>query len=138
MVNELRPLNYEYWNLNQTTQKISWFVWYFYSSTSIKAKLFVLFHAIEKAWNEGFSVLICDTDSKMALELIDSSMDIFHPCFPLISAIKKLLHLDWTITLKYTLREANSCADWLAKMELLMMIFSSIGRTVHLKKLCSC
>ena len=42
-------------------------------------------------------------------------MPIFHRYTCVIHEIKRLLHREWDVTLEHTLREGNSCADFLAK-----------------------
>ncbi|KAH1204986.1 hypothetical protein GmHk_16G045802 [Glycine max] len=39
----------------------------------------------------------------------------FHPHHALIRCVRDLVALDWNITFKHTFREANQCANWLAK-----------------------
>lgn len=53
-------------------------------TTNIKAKLFASFQGLQKAWNDGFRNIICESDPKLALELIQTNIDVFHPHYYLI------------------------------------------------------
>lgn len=53
--------------------------------------------------------IVCESDLRMALELVQDNTDKFHPYFPLIKMIHDRLALDWEVCLRrHILREANS------------------------------
>jgi len=97
------------------------------TSTSIRDELFLLFHALDKAQRKGFRVSLCDTDSMMALELIKSSMDYFHPFFPLVNVIRKLLQLPWRSTWSIHCVKLIHVLTGLLNMVSLMMFLFKIG-----------
>ncbi|KAG4938333.1 hypothetical protein JHK82_046140 [Glycine max] len=74
-----------------------------------------LFVMIKGNESNGFLNIICETDSLSYIELILKDKQSFHPHHALIRCVRDLVALDWNITFKHTFREANQCANWLAK-----------------------
>ncbi|KAJ1411278.1 Ribonuclease H superfamily [Sesbania bispinosa] len=62
---------------------------------------------VKLVWKEA------QTDSAIAVKLIQESFPPSHPCRPLISAIS-LLKGQWEVIITHTYREANTAADWMA------------------------
>jgi len=59
-----------------------------------------------------------ESDSRTTLDLIaDTDQSDFHPHANLLSLIRKLYSLPWSVSFNHTLREGNECADWLAKFD---------------------
>lgn len=70
---------------------------------------------LSHAWRNGYREVICESDSMMALNLIKDGADLFHPHASIMGNIHIVIAEDWNVELRHTLREGNSCADWLAK-----------------------
>ncbi|KAG4983408.1 hypothetical protein JHK87_028157 [Glycine soja] len=51
------------------------------TSTSIKAELFLMFHGLKKVWNDVYKLIICESNSKIALQLVRNNSDKFYPLF---------------------------------------------------------
>ena len=84
-------------------------------TTSLKAELFAIMHGLQTAWDSGLRDIICESDSAVALELINKEPNVCHPYYAIIKKIQDTITLPWKCSLQHTWREANSCADWLAK-----------------------
>ncbi|XP_057418881.1 uncharacterized protein LOC130713097 [Lotus japonicus] len=67
------------------------------------------------AWERGYRVVECQSDSLDAVNLILSVPPSRHLYASLIWDIKDLLSRTWMVKLHHTLREGNACADFLAK-----------------------
>lgn len=59
--------------------------------------------------------ILVETDSLAAVRLISGDCPTLHPCFNLVSDIKKLMGEEEHIILTHTFREANQVADGFAK-----------------------
>ena len=59
--------------------------------------------------------MICYSDSLHAINLIQGPLNVWHVYATIITNVKDLLNLPWNVQLTHTLREANECADFLAK-----------------------
>ena len=59
--------------------------------------------------------MIVEVDSKCVALLCQDDQGNFHPYASLIQGIKQFLHGDSLIQISHIYREANSCADILAK-----------------------
>jgi len=53
--------------------------------------------------NYGHKVIVCETNLKMALELVNNGLEACHPYLPLIRKIRDLLAFDWNVRSQYTL-----------------------------------
>jgi hypothetical protein len=60
--------------------------------------------------------LWCYSDSRSAITLIIESVDEWHHYAAIINNIKDNMNRDWQVSLLHTLREGNTCADFLAKL----------------------
>ncbi|KAL5186054.1 hypothetical protein HKD37_05G012000 [Glycine soja] len=67
------------------------------------------------AWLEGIRNLHCESDSTVALQFIADAVVRSHPYYPIVLKIQSLITLQWQLHFSHTLREANSCANSLAK-----------------------
>ncbi|XP_057432510.1 uncharacterized protein LOC130725282 [Lotus japonicus] len=67
------------------------------------------------AWDRGYRVVECQSDSMNAVRLIESTPPSGHVFASLVWDIKDLLSRPWEVLLKHTLREGNACADFLTK-----------------------
>ena len=84
-----------------------------YSPTS--AQSYVIFYGLQKAWEDGFRHIVCESDSKLVLHPFQNAINEYHHYYPLIQLIYDLIGLEWTIIFKHNLCEGNACADQLAK-----------------------
>ena len=80
-----------------------------------QAELWGVFYGLLLAESLGCSNLIVEVDSLCAVLLCQNSTLDFHACRPLISAVHNLCSRDWSVTICHAFREANLCADSLAK-----------------------
>ncbi|CAL1359363.1 unnamed protein product [Linum trigynum] len=88
------------------------------SCSAILAELWGIYHGLGVAWQQGSRALILETDSQMALQLIDKRTDPLHPHSTLLGAIRRRIARDWVVKLAHTYREGNRAADWLSKHSL--------------------
>jgi len=63
----------------------------------------------------NFQEVFCYTDSLHCVQILKELTPRFHKYATLTKEIKDLLNLDWLASIDHTLREGNSCADFLAK-----------------------
>ncbi|MCH90659.1 ribonuclease H protein, partial [Trifolium medium] len=61
--------------------------------------------------------LWCYSDSKTVIKLLSDHVNEWHHYAAIIYNIKDLLSRNWRVRLVHTLREGNTCADFLAKIE---------------------
>ncbi|GKU93693.1 hypothetical protein SLEP1_g7267 [Rubroshorea leprosula] len=64
----------------------------------------------------GFTKIIVETDSKVAVTLLNSDRNSFHPFATLLDDCRALLRQPPEVQLRHIYREANTAADLLAKM----------------------
>ncbi|CAL1410790.1 unnamed protein product [Linum trigynum] len=86
--------------------------------SAILAELWGIFHGLSLAWNLGSRTLLLETDSRLAIELIEKRVDPLHPLATILTAIRRRLAQDWMVRLVHTYREGNRVADWLSKHSL--------------------
>jgi len=85
-------------------------------ASNLLAELSAIWRGLYLAWDLGYRTIIMESDSKTALNLISKEhQHDFHPYGTLLSLIRKLISLPWSVTFNHTLREGNECADWLTK-----------------------
>ena len=68
-------------------------------------------HGLDLTWKLGFKSIICESDSREALRLAEDEEGDSHHYRGLIHEIRNILCRNWNVRL----REANNCADVLAK-----------------------
>lgn len=83
--------------------------------TNINADLQAIAFGLKIARQHGYSNLICESDSKVALSFIEEGVLPTHPHAPIIDFIRSFMNLDGNLSFVHSLRERNACADWLAK-----------------------
>lgn len=66
-----------------------------------------MLYSLQKVIEDGYRTIVWENDSKMALE---GNLNGFHPYLPFTKGF-----LNWKVTLQHILKEANFCANWLAK-----------------------
>lgn len=85
-------------------------------SSILQAELLALYHGLRVAWDQGHRHLVCYSDSTLAIQLVNTTVNPWHLFAPIISNIKDLMARDWHLQLSHTWREANATADFMAKM----------------------
>ncbi|CAL1407561.1 unnamed protein product [Linum trigynum] len=88
------------------------------STTAAHAELWALMYGLDLAWKHDCRALQVQTDSQLALQLINSRHDPVHPYATLLTAIRRKISRDWLVRLTHTYREGNRVADWLSKHSL--------------------
>ncbi|XP_057440722.1 uncharacterized protein LOC130732747 [Lotus japonicus] len=78
-------------------------------------ELLGMFHGLSLAWEQGYRIVECQSDSQDAVTLVKSTPSSCHRYAALVWDIKDLQSRDWIVELRHTLREGNACADLLAK-----------------------
>ncbi|KAG4979922.1 hypothetical protein JHK85_033880 [Glycine max] len=73
---------------DQTSKCLSSFSGNYGNTTCLKAALFAVYHGLKTAWQRGFRHVVCESDSKIALGLIQDHVDPFHPYFSLALFIR--------------------------------------------------
>lgn len=67
------------------------------------------------AWNVGYRCIKVELDSREALILIEKQRPASHHLMALVADINSLINRAWQVDMGHTLREGNTCADFLAK-----------------------
>ena len=96
-------------------------------ATNNIAELEAVRQGLEMAWNMGVKRLHLELDSKVVLDWLTSS-NLNYPTniLPLICDCRNLLEREWEVHMHHEFREANGCADALAK------------RGIHLRSKMTC
>lgn len=84
-------------------------------TTNISAELFAIAHGLACAWDGGHRKVICESDSLMALTMVEQGVNGCHPHATMVNHIRGLRNREWELQFSHVLREGNGCADWLAK-----------------------
>lgn len=101
-------------------------------STNLHAELLAIFHGLNLSWRSGHRMVVCESDSQMALSLITKGVDSFHPYAVVINQIRSLLSLPWNLSFKHSLRvKMNVQIGWLS-MELPWTKIMCFGNNVQL------
>ncbi|KAJ1415896.1 Small GTPase superfamily [Sesbania bispinosa] len=77
-------------------------------------ELWGILTALQIAKEKGFQNIWIETDSSVAVKLLQDGFPPTHPCKALLSAILNLMEDHWQVIITHTYREANIVADWLA------------------------
>ncbi|GLT37826.1 hypothetical protein SLA2020_121150 [Shorea laevis] len=85
-------------------------------TNSLAAELWAIRDGLSLAVERGFTKIIVETDSKVAVTLLNSNYINFHPLATLLDDCRALLCQIPEVHLHHIYREANSVADLLAKM----------------------
>ncbi|KAJ6420916.1 hypothetical protein OIU84_028322 [Salix udensis] len=78
-------------------------------------ELLAIAKGLKLAWDRGYRKINCHSNSKDALRLLSANQVGFHKYRALIFEIRELLRRDWTVRIEHIFREANFCADFMAK-----------------------
>ena len=79
------------------------------------AKLWGIFWGLCVCYNMGVRNIVVETDSRCAFQMISTRVPESHACRTLVQAIGNLWEKIWHIEVCLIYREANMCADSLAK-----------------------
>ena len=80
------------------------------------AELVVVRHGLKLAWDMGFKFIHLELDSMTMLNwLVEKTANFPTNMMPLILDCRNLLGRDWEVRVLHIYREANACADALAK-----------------------
>ncbi|CAL1360326.1 unnamed protein product [Linum trigynum] len=88
------------------------------TATAVLAELWAFSHGLDLAWKEGHRAIKIETDSQLAIQLIERRHDPIHPHATLLAGIRKRISREWLIRIVHTYREGNRAADWLSKHSL--------------------
>lgn len=98
-------------------------------ASNLFAELLAIFMGLNVAWKQGFHNIILEPYSQAALQLIEGDMPHHHPYAPLIFSIRSIVARDWSMNFRHSLREGNTCPEWLAKfgakLDLVLHVWSS-------------
>ena len=85
-------------------------------ATNNMAELAAVRQGLGMTWNKGYKLLHLELDSKVVLSwLTNQNMNYPTNLLPLICDCRNLLHQEWEVHVHHVYREANGCADLLAK-----------------------
>ena len=79
------------------------------------AELWGIREALCKAWRKGHRRILLQTDSLLAVTWLNNSSDFPVESANLVSDCRWLLRQEWEVRVEHIWREANGCADLLAK-----------------------
>ena len=85
-------------------------------ATNNMAELAAVRQGLGMTWNKGYKLLHLELDSKVVLSwLTNHNMNYPTNLLLLICDCRNLLHQEWEVHVHHVYREANGCADLLAK-----------------------
>ncbi|CAL8997057.1 unnamed protein product, partial [Prunus brigantina] len=76
--------------------------------------LWGIFWGLSLTWDFGFRTVEVESDSKVAVTLLNSLTIATHPLFSIINCCKLKMSADWFCSVRHILREQNCAADALA------------------------
>ena len=79
------------------------------------AELEAIFQGLILAWNLGFKFIHLEIDFMIVLSWLTNDKDISLDVIPLLCDCRNLMECDWTVQVYHIFREANGCADVVAK-----------------------
>jgi len=79
-------------------------------------ELLAIAKGLKLVWDRGYHKIICHSNPKDALRLLSANQVSFYKYRAFILEIRELINRDWTIRIEYAFREANFCADFIAKL----------------------
>lgn len=86
------------------------------TSSVLMAEFWGIFTALSMCWDMSFRYLWIESDSMVAVSLVNNGCQENHPYAPIIFAIKELMRRSWVVRLTHVLREGNRLADSLANL----------------------
>lgn len=90
------------------------------------AELWGIVSGLQFAWDQGFRRVCLETNSNLAIQLLDKPVEQGHPLSSLVVMARSFLRRDWDIQFCHVYREANRVADDLASFafSFLLGVFS--------------
>lgn len=83
---------------------------------ALYAELSAIKNGLTFAWSEGHRNIHCETDSLKVVNLLqDGVCHNFHKYSTILGEIRSLLNQQWLVHISHVYKEANACADYLAK-----------------------
>ncbi|CAL1397227.1 unnamed protein product [Linum trigynum] len=67
----------------------------------------------------GCDNIVIESDSQLAIQLINNWRNPVHPYASLLDAIRRKIAQNWLVRIVHTYREGNRAADWLSKHSLI-------------------
>jgi uncharacterized membrane protein YhdT len=79
--------------------------------------LLALKHGLQLAWSWGYRQIPYNSDFKYVIRLLPAGHAKYHKygVVLLVDIIRELLSRNWVVRISHTYREANACADFMAK-----------------------
>ncbi|RDX82166.1 hypothetical protein CR513_37080, partial [Mucuna pruriens] len=84
----------------------------------VKDELWAILHGAQTATSRGFKRLLIETDSLVAVYLINKGCHRIHACYSLVHAIREIIPQTISCNCSHIFRETNGPADALAKFGL--------------------
>ncbi|CAI0392409.1 unnamed protein product [Linum tenue] len=78
-----------------------------------RAELMGMLQGLKRAWELDVKKVVLLTDSKAAIELLDSAASS-HPHYRLVVQVRQMIQREWEVRVEHTFREGNVVADFLA------------------------
>ena len=82
--------------------------------SSVTVELWAIYVGLQLTWDKGFRKVILESDSSVAIGLINGNRVSMDRNYNIIMQIKDILGRDWEVKTLHVYREANSVVDWLA------------------------
>ncbi|KAF7822242.1 ribonuclease H [Senna tora] len=80
----------------------------------LNAELWGISCALEVAWRSRFKKVLVESDCLLAVNLVNDSFSVSHPCSPILARIHYWISCDWEVQVVHIHREGNRAADTLA------------------------
>lgn len=84
----------------------------------LSAELWAVLYGVRFAWARGYTKIMIESDSLLAVNLIVNGCSTRHPCYSFVHQIQALSISNITVQWKHIFCEANQAADCLAKLGL--------------------
>ncbi|MED6173930.1 hypothetical protein PIB30_064327 [Stylosanthes scabra] len=88
------------------------------NASAIEAEIRAILQGLEIAWEKGHKLLVVETESKGAMDLIMNPPLRHHILSRHLKRIRSIVNRNWTVKFNHQLREANKVADKLSNFAL--------------------
>jgi len=88
-------------------------------------------YGLQMACDFGYRVIMCESDSSTALSLIEVGIPSTHPYAVIVENIVEFNHFSRKLSFSHILRQDNSSAIWLAKLDASMVVVFTIIQDCH-------
>ncbi|KAK9266191.1 hypothetical protein L1049_003437 [Liquidambar formosana] len=72
--------------------------------------------SLHLAWDKGLKQIILELDAEAVITVLIQGVNPSHPCGAIVQDCRDLMNRDWRCEIRHTHREANMCAEFLAKV----------------------